>query len=163
MDTVAAEERALLERLRVGLDAIPGVARYTMWGRAVEQIGVVTFNLVGFEPGLLAAILSAEHGIGVRHGCFCAHPLMIHLLRVPASTVTSIRHRLQNGEHPVMPGALRASIGVPTRVDDVDRLVAALAEIATKGPRWKYRASTASGDFAPDPETRAAPALAATS
>ena len=29
---------------------------------------------------VLAAILSAEHAIGVRHGCFCAHPLMTRLL-----------------------------------------------------------------------------------
>ena len=33
-------------------------------------------------PALVAARLSAEFGVGVRHGCFCAHPYLIRLLGV---------------------------------------------------------------------------------
>ena len=45
---------------------------------------VVLTDTVGFihklPHQLVAAILSYEHGIAVRSGCFCAHPYVVHLL-----------------------------------------------------------------------------------
>jgi hypothetical protein len=38
-----------------------------------------------------------------------------------------------------MPGAVRASLGLGTRPEDVDRLLGALVEIAGRGPRLPYR------------------------
>ena len=38
----------------------------------------------GVDHALVAARLSAEWGIGVRHGCFCAHPYLIRLLGLVA-------------------------------------------------------------------------------
>ena len=67
----------------------------------------------GADAGLVAAYLSAEHGIGVRDGRFCAHPLLARL-GVPE-------------------GALRASVGVGSTLEDVDRLTAALAEFLSRG------------------------------
>ena len=56
----------------------------TLWPEgSVDRVGVATFNLDGYRHPLLAAVLSAEHAIGVRHGCFCAHPLIARLLDVP--------------------------------------------------------------------------------
>ena len=55
----------------------------TLWRPgATDRVGVATFTLDGYRHPLLAAILSAEHAIGVRHGCFCAHPLIARLLDV---------------------------------------------------------------------------------
>jgi len=163
MDRIAVEERVLLDRLLGGLDDIPAVQRYSMWGPGSARIGVVTFNLSGVPPGLLAAVLSAEYGIGVRHGCFCAHPLMVHLLRIDGATVTSIQSQFQNGHRPMLPGAVRASIGLPTQVEHVDRLLAAVREIAEKGHRWEYRAVPGTDDYVPAPDPRPRPAIAAVS
>jgi selenocysteine lyase/cysteine desulfurase len=99
---------------------------------------VATFNLVGYRDPLLAAILSAEHAIGVRHGCFCAHPLMTHLLGVPDSESRRLHAELRAGRRPLLPGAVRASLGLGTTTEDVDRLVAALHEIARHGSRSEY-------------------------
>ena len=77
-DELLAHEEALLERLLTGLDAIEGVRTYELWGRGHDRVGVVSFNVAGLNPALLAAALAAEHGIGVRDGAFCAHPLMDH-------------------------------------------------------------------------------------
>ena len=64
---------------------------------------------------LLAAILSAEHAIGVRHGCFCAHPLMTHLLGVLGRRGGSdSTPSCASGRRPQLPGAVRASIGIGT-------------------------------------------------
>ena len=39
----------------------------------------------GVPHALVAARLSAEYGIGVRHGCFCAHPYLLRLLGLAAA------------------------------------------------------------------------------
>ena len=83
-DELLAHEEALLERLLTGLDAIEGVRTYELWGRGHDRVGVVSFNVAGLNPALLAAALAAEHGIGVRDGAFCAHPLMDHFARASA-------------------------------------------------------------------------------
>jgi selenocysteine lyase/cysteine desulfurase len=139
MDAVAAHERSLAVRLWTGLATVPGLEQLTLWPRGtVDRVGVATFNLDGYRDPLLASILSAEHAIGVRHGCFCAHPLMTELLRVPEAESRRLHAELRAGRHPQLPGAVRASVGLGATVEDVDRLLAALREIAERGPRWRY-------------------------
>jgi selenocysteine lyase/cysteine desulfurase len=113
-----AHERALRERLTEGLAALPGVRVLRIWADSAEPTGVVGFTVGGADPGLVAAYLSAEHGIGVRDGRFCAHPLLDRL-GIPG-------------------GALRASVGVGSSFGDVDRLVAAVAAFLSEGPRVRY-------------------------
>ena len=87
MEAVAAHERALAARMWNALPSVPGLRSLTLWGDEVDRVGVATFTLEGVRHPLLAAILSAEHAIGVRHGCFCAHPLITRLLGVPDAEV----------------------------------------------------------------------------
>ena len=47
-----------------------------------DRLAVAAFTVDGMHHALVAARLSAEFGIGVRHGCFCAHPYLIRLLGV---------------------------------------------------------------------------------
>ncbi len=111
-------EWSLRDRLVVGLTAVPGVRLLRVWADSVDPTGVVSFTVAGADPGLVAAYLSAEHGIGVRDGRFCAHPLLARL-GVPG-------------------GALRASVGVGTSSADVDRLVTAVARFVADGPAVEY-------------------------
>jgi selenocysteine lyase/cysteine desulfurase len=115
---VEAHERALRERLEQGLRALPGVRLLRIWADSTEPTGVVSFTVDGADPGLLAVYLSAEHGVGVRDGRFCAHPLLARL-GVPE-------------------GALRASVGVGTTASDVDRLLAGVAAYLRSGPSVPY-------------------------
>jgi selenocysteine lyase/cysteine desulfurase len=85
-------------------------------------------------------VLSAEHGIGVRDGAFCAHLATRRLLGRVAATEQR---------------ALRASIGLGTVGDHVDRLVGALRGIVAGGARWDYRVDD--GRWVPDPDPRALP------
>jgi selenocysteine lyase/cysteine desulfurase len=123
---------------RSGLQEIPGLRTLRLWPDATERVGVATFTLAGYPHPLLAAILSAEHAIGVRHGCFCAHPLITRLLGVSDEALDRLRGELK-GRRPQLPGAVRASVGLGTTPGDIDRLIAALGEIAGSGPRWRYR------------------------
>jgi selenocysteine lyase/cysteine desulfurase len=138
MPNVAAHEQVLADRLRRGLAGVPGLERLALWPGAADRVGVVSFSLDGYRHPLLAAILSAEHAIGVRHGCFCAHPLIAHLLALTELEMRRYARELRAGGTPELPGAVRASIGLGTTEDDVDRLVGALGAIARHGPAMRY-------------------------
>jgi selenocysteine lyase/cysteine desulfurase len=142
MDNVACHEAGLLDRLLEGLYDLDSATVYSIWPPGRDRVGVVSFNVGGFAHGALAAILSCEYGIGVRDGSFCAHPLVDELTG----------HDRQSG------GAVRASIGVGTSIDDVDRLLDALRQIVTEGPTWCYR--LVAGQYVPDPDTRPRPRFA---
>jgi selenocysteine lyase/cysteine desulfurase len=156
MDAVEAHERRLSARLWAGLATIPGLRTYTLWPAAGDRVGVATFNVDGYRDPLLAAVLSAEHAIGVRHGCFCAHPLMARLLDVPATTLARLHAELVAGGRPELPGAVRASIGIGTTAADIDRLVQALYAIAQRGPRARYAHSSEHDEYQPLPLRTAA-------
>jgi selenocysteine lyase/cysteine desulfurase len=140
-ERIQVHEQELLERLLTGLDAIGCVRTYELWDRGHDRVGVVSFNVAGLDPALLAAALGAEHGIGVRDGAFCAHPLMDHF----AARDGGSRH------------AVRASIGVGTSAHDIDRLLGAVERIARHGPSWSY--VERGGYVLPDPDPRPRPAL----
>ncbi|MEI8332969.1 MAG: aminotransferase class V-fold PLP-dependent enzyme [Chloroflexota bacterium] len=159
MDRVAEEELAFHARARERLAAIPRLDLYRTWSFDLPHIGLLTFNLDGYDHSHLAAILSAEHGIGVRHGCFCAHPLILHLLHIDEAAASAIRDDLRAGGHPAMPGAVRMSFGLGTTEAEIDTAGDALARIAAEGPRWTYRQSRATGEWEPDPDPRPWPEL----
>jgi selenocysteine lyase/cysteine desulfurase len=151
MPTVAAHEQALSARLWSGLAGIPGLQRLTLWPDTADRVGVATFNLDGYRHPLLAAILSAEHAIGVRHGCFCAHPLITRLLGIPDDEIDRLATELRAGRRPALPGAVRASLGLGTTPHDIDRLIDALREIADTGPRSRYVHAAGLDEYHPEP------------
>ncbi|MFL5415199.1 MAG: aminotransferase class V-fold PLP-dependent enzyme [Myxococcales bacterium] len=142
-DGIEVHEAGLLDHLLRGLQALPGVEILSLFGPDSPRLGVVSFTVRGWEPALLAAALSAEHGVSVRDGAFCAHPLVAALVepRSPGQP----------------PAALRASIGAASRREDIERLVAALREILGDGLRWRYRRD--GRRYFPDPDPRPQPDL----
>lgn len=134
---IAAHEHALRTRLLDGLASLPEVTTHRIWHDSSESIGVVTFSVKGHDPGMVAAYLSAEHGIGVRDGRFCAHPLLGRL--IPGSA-----------------GALRASFGLGSTTAHVDRLLNALEALVAYGPAWKY--GIEAGRWTPIADPRPMPA-----
>jgi hypothetical protein len=108
---------------------------------------------------LLAAVLSAEYGIGVRHGCFCAHPLMARLLRVDDTEMHRLLEVTRAGHHERLPGAARMSLGLGSTTADIDALADALRQVAADGPRWTYAVAAGTDEYEPDPDPRPLPAL----
>ncbi len=143
-----AHESSLAAELRRGLAAIEGV-RLLGPRPSAETLAVATFTVQGMHHGLVAARLAAEWGIGVRHGCFCAHPYLMRLLGCANSA--GVRARVLAGDHREIPGAVRASAGLGTTHHDVAALLAAVAELAAGAqPPVPYRQDPASGDFFPE-------------
>jgi selenocysteine lyase/cysteine desulfurase len=80
------KEQALCSRLLQGLASIPGL---TLYGPkdAARRVGVVSFNLAGFEPQELAALLDSAYHIQVRAGIHCAPRMHAALKTSPRGTV----------------------------------------------------------------------------
>jgi selenocysteine lyase/cysteine desulfurase len=143
-DHIVAHEQALLTRLREGLRTIPGLHELSIFHGDQDRVGVVSFTIHGHEAGLIAAALSAEYGIGVRDGAFCAHVATRRLLE----RVEATERR-----------ALRASLGLGSTVEHVDRLVGALRTLVTEGPKWTYVQED--GRWAPADDNRPLPPFVA--
>ena len=127
MGTIAAEESDLATHARETLATIDGFESYRVWPAEHPRVGLITFNLRGVAYDLLAAALSAEHGIGIRHGCFCAHPLMMRLLRVDDAEAHRLIDETRAGHHERLPGAVRMSLGLGSTTADVDAFADAFA------------------------------------
>ncbi len=157
MDRIGQHERELGAYARQRLGAIAAVDMYRLWPESADRLGLVTFNVRGFDHSLVAAILSSEHGIGVRHGCFCAHPLMLSLLRISDAEAHRTRDQLRDGRRARIPGAVRMSLGLGSSASDIDAMAEAIASLVAHGPRWTYRQDPSTGDYGPSPDPRPAP------
>ena len=120
-DALHDHEQRLLARLRDGLAGVPGAVEVSLFGPEHPRVGIVSLALPGHDPAAVAQRLGHEHGIGVRAGQFCAHPLTRRL--------TGTEHAGSCGDG--ASGLLRVSFGLGSTPDDVDRLVAGLSAVLT--------------------------------
>src|SRR3954454_19166326 len=150
-DGIAAPEPAVPPKRRNGRDAIDGVRLLgPPAASGIETLALASFDLEDQPHALVAARLSAEFGIATRHGCFCAHPYLLRLLDLSDDEVASYRAHVLRGDRRTIPGAVRASAGINTTLADVDRLLDAVARIASGGPPpVEYEQDEHTGDWWP--------------
>ncbi|NRD75166.1 cysteine desulfurase [Shewanella sp. VB17] len=101
---IAKQEEQLLHYLHIQLRQMSDI---TLYGANDNNIGAVAFNLAD-EHHQDVAILLDQQGVAIRAGHHCAMPLM-----------TSLGIR----------GCCRASIGIYTSKDDIDRFIKALESV----------------------------------
>jgi selenocysteine lyase/cysteine desulfurase len=148
-DAILEHDRRLAQLLRSGLACLPGV-RLLGPDLSVPTLPLATFAVDGLPHALVAARLSAEYGIGVRHGCFCAHPYLLRLLGLSPEQVAAYRDAVIRHDRRDIPGAVRASAGLSTSEQDVAWLLEAVAEIAGGRPCTQpYDQDPHTGDFWP--------------
>jgi selenocysteine lyase/cysteine desulfurase len=147
-EALVAREQYLIDRLRTGLAGIPQVKVLTLFGEDHPRVGVLSFVVQDWNSSHFSAALSAEYGIGVRDGLFCAHPLVRTLLGGEAAAPSEC-----GAPEASLPGerslnAIRVSFGAGTPDEHVDRFVEAVRELVTDGAKWAYR--TEGGRCVPD-------------
>jgi selenocysteine lyase/cysteine desulfurase len=149
MDRLAEHEAALTHHALAAMAEVPEVEIYGDRdpARAGGRLGVIPFNVRGISHYLLAAILSAEYGIGVRNGCFCAHPYVLRLMQIPDGEAWSWREQVLGGVRAHLPGLVRISFGCYNTIEEVDWLVHALRNIAAGRIAGDYEQDIASGSF----------------
>ncbi|RII18230.1 putative cysteine desulfurase [Streptomyces sp. YIM 130001] len=146
-DELVAREQELIAELRSGLADVPEVRVLSLFGDDAPRVGVLSFVVDGWNSSHFAAALSAEYGIGVRDGLFCAHPLVRTLLG------SDPQEQGECGAPEAAPGqkslnAIRVSFGAGTPDEHVERFVRAVRELVRDGARWNYR--TEDGRCVPD-------------
>ena len=101
MDAVRNHEREITDYAMTSLDSVEGL---TIFGPHTERGSVISFVIEGIHAHDVAQFLDRE-GVAVRPGHHCAQPIM-RKIGVPAT--------------------VRASFGVYTTKDEIDRLVSAI-------------------------------------
>lgn len=135
--TIGAHEGGLHARLRAGLSSIERVRIIEVLGDR-PNVGVVTFTVEGYDPSLVSQVLADEDAIAVRDGRFCAHLLCDAVVG--------------DGEC-----AIRASLGLATKGEHVDRLLAAVQRLVQHGPALSYVHTDAGWSAPADPRDLSEP------
>ncbi|MEE4491245.1 aminotransferase class V-fold PLP-dependent enzyme [Streptomyces sp. BE230] len=151
-DSLVAREQQLVTAVRAGLAEVPEVKVLSLFGDDAPRVGVISFVVEGWNSSHFAAALSAEYGIGVRDGLFCAHPLVRTLLGSDPQDIGEC------GAPEAEPGqkslnAIRVSFGAGTPDEHIERFLKAVKELVSEGAQWKYR--TEDGRCVPDRGTAA--------
>lgn len=151
MDEIARHEAELTRYALTKLQEIPEVTVYGSKDpeKVTERVGVIPFSLQGYEHGEVASILGFEGGIGVRNGCFCAHPYILRLLGVSDETYRYFYSRVLEHNRADLPGLLRMSFGCYSNEEDVDRLVAMLKKIVRGDVLGEYAVDHRTGNYYP--------------
>ncbi|MER5808673.1 aminotransferase class V-fold PLP-dependent enzyme [Streptomyces sp. NPDC002033] len=137
-ESLVARENHLIAKVREGLAEVPAVRVLSLFGDDAPRVGVISFVVDGWNSSHFAAALSAEYGIGVRDGLFCAHPLVRTLLgSEPQEPGECGAPEAAPGERSL--NAIRVSFGAGTPDEHVERFVRAVRELVADGAKWQYR------------------------
>jgi len=151
MSEVTRHEANLTRHALEKLTTIQGLQVFgdTDPSKAENRLGVIPLQLASADHFLAAAILGYEFGIGVRSGCFCAHPYILHLLGLSKEEASDVRRRILAGDKSAMPGLIRVSFGLYNTLDEVDVLIDAMNHISKGDYKGKYVQDKATGEYTP--------------
>ncbi|MEU4492547.1 aminotransferase class V-fold PLP-dependent enzyme [Streptomyces sp. NBC_00210] len=136
-ESLVEREQHLIAKVREGLAEVPEVKVLSLFGDDAPRVGVISFVVEGWNSSHFAAALSAEYGIGVRDGLFCAHPLVRTLLGSdPQDPGECGAPEAEPGERSL--NAIRVSFGAGTPDEHVERFVGAVKELVRDGAKWTY-------------------------
>ncbi|MET9509156.1 aminotransferase class V-fold PLP-dependent enzyme [Streptomyces flavidovirens] len=137
-DSLVEREQQLVTKVLEGLSEVDAVRVLSLFGDDAPRVGVISFVVDGWNSSHFAAALSAEYGIGVRDGLFCAHPLVRTLLGSdPQDPGECGAPEAEPGERSL--NAIRVSFGAGTPDEHVDRFIGAVKELVKDGAKWNYR------------------------
>jgi len=151
MDAIARHEADLTRYALKRLKKIPGLVLYGSVDEndTMNRLGVVSFNVLGKPHALVSAILNYEGGIGVRNGCFCAHPYVKCLLGVTVEETKVLEERILHHDRSTIPGAVRMSFGMYNTEEEIDSMMEVLERVVRNDYKGKYELFAESGEYFP--------------
>jgi selenocysteine lyase/cysteine desulfurase len=149
-DAVARHEQELLDAASQRWPAIASLGVLCALDySAARKCAILSFVMQGIDHGLLAARLSHEFGVGVRHGHLCQFAHVARLLGLSPREVAAIRGEVLSGNRDAMYGVVRASFGIGNRTAEVVRIGDALEEIGGTPERNARYFRDAAGQWQP--------------
>lgn len=151
MEKIADHEAELTRYALSRMKEIPGLILYGSVSEeeVYDRLGVVSFNMQNKPHALVSAILNYESGIGVRNGCFCAHPYIKCLLGVTIAETRILEEKILQHDRSTVPGAVRMSFGMYNTREEVDRLIEALKVISRDEYKGDYELHVETGEYHP--------------
>lgn len=149
MDKVAEHEARLTRYALKRMCHIPGIYIYGGCDpeNVDDRLGVISFNIDDLPDAKVAAILNYEGGIGVRNGCFCAHPYIKCLLNISEQESRELEKNILNHDRSNLPGATRVSFGIYNDESEIDACVDLLHRIARREWQGEYEVDALTGDY----------------
>ena len=149
MAAVRAHECHLTAYLLERLARLPRVRVYGIAdpARSSEKVDVVPFAVEGMSHVLVASILSAEAGIAVRNGTFCAQPYVRRLLGLSPEQITHDHDQVMAGTLADLPGLIRVSFGLYNTEAEVDWFIYNLERVIRGDYHGEYVLDPHSGDY----------------
>jgi cysteine desulfurase/selenocysteine lyase len=151
IENIIEHEKQLTSYILQKMQHIPNVDIYGSADPTIieNRLGVISFNIQNLPHALTAAILNYEGGIGVRNGCFCAHPYVKELLGIKENEAEELEKQIIDGDRSKLPGAVRASFGMYNTIKEIDRFIEILKEIANYNYNGEYILNRNKGDYRP--------------
>ena len=151
MDQIAKHEIELTGYALKKLKEVPGIKLYGPDDEhdVEHRLGVISFNVDGLSHAFVASVLNYEYAIGVRNGCFCAHPYLKKLLHITPEENKALERRVMNHDRSDIPGAIRMSFGMYNSKEDVDTFIDALRHIQKGEIKGEYVLNKTTGEYHP--------------
>ena len=151
-DAIIDHEAELTAYALEKLNAMPEVIIYGNKDpkNARNRLGVISLNVKGLDHALVSAILSYEGGIGVRNGCFCAHPYVKCLLGVTPEQAREVEQHILARDRSTIPGTFRISFGLYNSKEEIDQFCRVLAKIVKNEHKGKYLIDKERGEYYPE-------------
>lgn len=129
-ESLFEHEQALLNEARDVLPPIDGLTTYCdLDFDARSKCSIIAFTIGELPPGLVAARLGHEFGIGVRHGAICQYSYVARLLNYGTDAFADLRNKYRETGELSDFGVVRASFGLENTPEDVHRLAGAVQDI----------------------------------
>lgn len=125
MDNIEDTERSLTKYTTENMKSMRSIVLYGDYEDINNKVSIIPFNIEGMHHSIIAKALAFEFGIAVRSGCFCAHPYLQKLLKLPSEMVAQMAHTKKD----LQPGMVRISFGLYNTIDEVNALLYALTTI----------------------------------
>lgn len=129
-ERIAQYEHHLVELTFKRLQGIPGVKVHIPGDNLAH---VIPFDINEFDGRLVAEILAQEYGIGLRSGAFCTYEYIRKLKNISDEQDSEIAKQVDRGITRNIPSIIRASFAVYNTLEDCDRFIYAISEIAGNG------------------------------
>lgn len=125
MDNIHKYEDSMKKYTLYKLSKIKDIEIYCKENSLENNVSIIPFNIRGLHHETVAKALSDQWAIGVRSGCFCAHPYVEKLLKMSDE---EIQYMIKNPDKP-KPGMVRLSFGLYNNFREIDILIEALKYI----------------------------------
>lgn len=114
METIENYERDLTSYALKLLRKVPSLILYDDFD-IKNKVSIISFNMKGLTHDELTNILGREGGVGVRNGCFCAHPYVQKLLNISNEEMKIY----MEDRSLTKPGLVRISFGIYNNYDEI--------------------------------------------